>query len=281
MSRGRRPVRGMDLSRDYLNVIAAAARWQSSRAARAAVILLGCVPLAAGYDAANDGLGANPVEAVLHRTGDWALRLLLATLAVSPLRRWTGWSWLLHLRRPLGLLAFGYAMLHALTYVVLDRGLVWEDIVADVLERPYVTAGSTALVLWRPSPPPRRALRCGVSARAGSSCTGWSTPSPCLRCCIFSGREARRPEPVVYAGVLAVLLLVRLPAVLRGRRRGRTGAREALRPSRPDRRPRRGARRRRTGCTARASRGWCRRRPARETTPRRAGRPGRGRRPRG
>jgi sulfoxide reductase heme-binding subunit YedZ len=201
-------------------VIAAAARWQPSRAVRAAVILLACVPFALlAYDAINDGLGANPVEAVLHRTGDWALRLLLATLAVSPLRRWTGWSWLLHLRRPLGLLAFGYAMLHALTYVVLDRGLVWEDIVADVLERPYVTAGFTALVLMAPL--------AATSTRAAMRRLGprWQQ----LHRLVYAiavlavlhflwSSKLDRPEPVVYAGVLAVLLLVRLPAVLRGRR---------------------------------------------------------------
>ena len=201
-------------------MIPAAARWQPARAARAAVILLACVPFALlAYDAMNDGLGANPVEAVLHRTGDWALRLLLATLAVSPLRRWTGWSWLHHLRRPLGLLTFGYAMLHALTYVVLDRGLVWEDIVADVLERPYVTAGFTALVLMVPL--------AVTSTRAAMRRLGprWQQ----LHRLVYAvavlavlhflwSSKLDRPEPVVYAGVLAVLLLVRLPAVLRGRR---------------------------------------------------------------
>jgi sulfoxide reductase heme-binding subunit YedZ len=184
------------------------------------VILLACVPLAlVAYDAMNDGLGANPVEAVLHRTGDWALRLLLATLAVSPLRRWTGWPWLHHLRRPLGLLAFGYAMLHALTYVVLDRGLVWEDIVADVLERPYVTAGFTALVLMVPL--------AVTSTRAAMRRLGprWQQLHRLVYVVavlavlhFLWSSKLDRPEPVVYAGVLAVLLLVRLPAVLRGRR---------------------------------------------------------------
>jgi sulfoxide reductase heme-binding subunit YedZ len=110
-------------------------------------------------------------------------------------------------------------MLHALTYVVLDRGLVWEDIVADVLERPYVTAGFTALVLMVPL--------AVTSTRAAMRRLGprWQQ----LHRLVYAvavlavlhflwSSKLDRPEPVVYAGVLAVLLLVRLPAVLRGRR---------------------------------------------------------------
>lgn len=106
-------------------------------------------------DAVHDNLGANPVEAIEHRTGDWTIWLLLASLAVTPVRRLTGWNWLIRYRRTLGLLAFSYVSLHFLTYLVIDQGFpiqgltlqyVWEDIV----KRPYITVGFTAFVLLIP-----------------------------------------------------------------------------------------------------------------------------------
>jgi methionine sulfoxide reductase heme-binding subunit len=97
-----------------------------------------------------DGLGPNPVEAVVHFTGSWALRLLLVTLAVTPLRRLTGLPWLLRLRRMLGLFAFFYATLHFSAYLLLDRALVWDDIFKDLTERPYIVVGFSALVLLVP-----------------------------------------------------------------------------------------------------------------------------------
>jgi sulfoxide reductase heme-binding subunit YedZ len=95
-------------------------------------------------------LGANPVETLLHETGEWALRLLLATLALTPLRRLSGWTWPLRLRRLLGLFAFFYALLHLLVWVVLDRQLAWAGMFADVLERPFITVGLAAFVLLLP-----------------------------------------------------------------------------------------------------------------------------------
>jgi sulfoxide reductase heme-binding subunit YedZ len=184
------------------------------------VWLLACLPFVLlAADAATGGLGANPVEAVLHRTGDWALRLLLLTLAMSPLRRWLGWPWLLQARRPLGLAAFGYAVLHGLTYVLLDRGMIWEEVAADVLERPYVTAGFTALVLMIPlaATSTRGAMR-----RLGPR---WQQLHrliylvAVLAVLHFAwSSKLARPEAVAYAGILGVLLLVRLPAVLRSSR---------------------------------------------------------------
>jgi sulfoxide reductase heme-binding subunit YedZ len=119
-------------------------------------VLAGLVPLAVLVrDAFGDRLGANPVEAIEHRTGDWTIWLLLASLAVTPLRRLTGWNGLIRYRRTLGLLAFSYVCLHFLTYLVIDQGFpiqgltlayVWEDIV----KRPYVTVGFTAFLLLIP-----------------------------------------------------------------------------------------------------------------------------------
>jgi sulfoxide reductase heme-binding subunit YedZ len=99
------------------------------------------------WDTFTDGLGPNPLEAVTHHTGDWALRLLLVTLAVTPLRRLTGWTRVLRFRRMLGLFSFFYALLHFLTWLWLDQGFAWGAIVADIAQRPYITVGFAALVM--------------------------------------------------------------------------------------------------------------------------------------
>ena len=106
-------------------------------------------------DAAGDRLGANPIEAITHRTGDWTIRLLLASLAVTPLRRLTGWNGLIRYRRTIGLLAFTYACLHFLTYLVLDQGFPLQGfaiayVVEDIAKRPYITVGFTAFLLLIP-----------------------------------------------------------------------------------------------------------------------------------
>lgn len=102
------------------------------------------------WAAQTGGLGANPIEAITHLTGDWALRLLLLSLAVTPLRRLTGWNRIVRFRRTLGLLAFAYACLHFATYIVFDHYFDWRGIAADVARRPYVTAGFAAFVCLVP-----------------------------------------------------------------------------------------------------------------------------------
>ena len=99
------------------------------------------------WDAMQQQLGANPVEALLHRSGDWSIRLLLITLAITPLRKMTGWGWLLRFRRMLGLYAFFYALLHFTVYLWLDRGLSWMEISVDILERPYITLGFVTFLI--------------------------------------------------------------------------------------------------------------------------------------
>lgn len=101
-------------------------------------------------DFLRDNLGANPIEEITHRTGDWALRLLLATLAVTPLRRLTGLNALIRLRRMLGLFAFLYVCLHFSTYLVLDQFFAVAAIAEDVAKRPYITVGFTAFCLLIP-----------------------------------------------------------------------------------------------------------------------------------
>lgn len=99
---------------------------------------------------ASGALGPNPVEVITHFTGDWTLRLLLVTLAVTPLRRLTGQAWLVRFRRMLGLFAFFYAVLHFTTYLWLDRFFELGTIAEDVLKRPYITVGFAAFVLMVP-----------------------------------------------------------------------------------------------------------------------------------
>lgn len=102
------------------------------------------------YDVFTGGLGADPVEDITFRTGDWALRLLLVTLAITPLRYLTGWNSLIRLRRMLGLFAFFYVCLHFLTYIVLDQFFAWKFIIEDITERNYILVGFSAFLLLLP-----------------------------------------------------------------------------------------------------------------------------------
>jgi len=95
-------------------------------------------------------LGANPAETLIRDTGELALRFLCATLAVTPLRYWTGWQALARLRRMLGLFTFFYAALHFLCFAWLDMGLDMEAILADIVKRPFILVGSAALLLMLP-----------------------------------------------------------------------------------------------------------------------------------
>lgn len=102
------------------------------------------------WGAASGTLGANPVEAITHGTGDWTLRLLLLTLTITPVRALTGWNPLIRFRRMLGLFAFFYACLHLLTYLWLDKFFQWEDILHDIPRRPFITVGFLAFVVLVP-----------------------------------------------------------------------------------------------------------------------------------
>jgi sulfoxide reductase heme-binding subunit YedZ len=93
---------------------------------------------------------ANPAEDILLTTGIWALRFLLATLAITPIRRLTGWNALIQYRRMLGLFAFFYACVHLASYIAFDRYFELGEILADVVKRPFITAGMTAFVLMVP-----------------------------------------------------------------------------------------------------------------------------------
>lgn len=92
-------------------------------------------------------LGANPVEAIQDHFGEWGLRFILITLAVTPLRKISGRAWLLRFRRMLGLFAFFYVFMHFLTWLFLDQELLFSAILEDIVERPFITIGMAALLL--------------------------------------------------------------------------------------------------------------------------------------
>ena len=118
---------------------------------RAVAFVVALAPLAPLVGAAfTGGLGVNPVEFVTRSTGTWTLSFLLVTLAVTPLRRITGWNWLIRLRRMLGLFAFFYACLHFTTYVWLDQFFDAAAIARDIVKRPFITVGFAAFVLLVP-----------------------------------------------------------------------------------------------------------------------------------
>jgi sulfoxide reductase heme-binding subunit YedZ len=102
------------------------------------------------WGAVSDGLGANPAEALIRSTGDWTLRFLCLTLAVTPLRQLSGWHWLARLRRMLGLFTFFYGCLHFLCFAWLDMGLDLSAIVEDIIKRPFILVGSAALLTMLP-----------------------------------------------------------------------------------------------------------------------------------
>ena len=97
-----------------------------------------------------DQLGANPVEFITRNTGDWTLYLLCLTLAITPLRKLTGWNWLIKLRRMTGLFAFFYVALHFLTFLWFDHAFDVVEMWKDVIKRPFITVGFVAFVLLIP-----------------------------------------------------------------------------------------------------------------------------------
>lgn len=194
-----------------------AARW-----IRPAAWIGGLIPLillVAG--AFTGGLGADPIEYVTLRTGFATLLMLMCTLAVTPVRRLTGWNWLTPARRTLGLCAFLYVCLHLSTYLV-DQGFAWTYIVEDVAERPYVTAGFIAFLLLLPL-----AL---TSTKASIRRLGkrWQKLHRLVYLAAGLGVlhflwlvKSDLREPLIFAAVFAVLMALRLPALAgRGKKPG-------------------------------------------------------------
>lgn len=163
------------------------------------------------WGAWQEDLGANPLETVTYTTGDWALRFLLITLAMTPLRRMLGRGWPLRLRRMLGLFAFFYACLHFLIWLVLDQELQWQAILVDIGKRPYITVGFAAWLLLVPL---AVTSTHGMMRRLGRN---WSRlhrlvyPIAVLGVVHFLWLvKADLFEPLIYGGILSVLLLARV-----------------------------------------------------------------------
>jgi len=122
-----------------------------NKAVKISVFFLCLIPLGLliwqGY---NDELGANPIEEISHRTGSWTLKFILITLTITPLRQIFGFNKIIQLRRMLGLYTFFYAVLHFLSYFILDQFFDFSEIIKDISKRPYITIGFTNLLLLIP-----------------------------------------------------------------------------------------------------------------------------------
>jgi sulfoxide reductase heme-binding subunit YedZ len=124
---------------------------RGARLVKPLVVAAALLPLAyLALGAWRGGLGANPIETITRSTGVWTLRVMLITLAVTPLRWLTGWNEVIRVRRMLGLFAFFYGSLHLMTYLWLDQFFDWAAIAKDVVKRPFITAGFSAYVLLVP-----------------------------------------------------------------------------------------------------------------------------------
>ncbi len=163
------------------------------------------------YGMWQDTLGANPLEAVIRGLGDWALRILLLTLLMSPLRRFINWAQALRLRRMLGLYAYFYVILHLLGYLWFDQFFDWEEIWFDILERPFITIGMVAVVLLTPL---AITSTKGMIRRMGKY---WKRLHSLVYLISILAVihfwwmvKLDITEPVIYSGILAILLAERL-----------------------------------------------------------------------
>jgi methionine sulfoxide reductase heme-binding subunit len=103
-----------------------------------------------GWNGINGNLSANPISDITNETGVWTLRFIVLTLALTPIRKVTGWHWLIKFRRMIGLFAFFYGSLHFMTYIWLDQFFDWESIVKDIPKRPFITVGFASFTLMLP-----------------------------------------------------------------------------------------------------------------------------------
>src|SRR5579872_1698947 len=185
------------------------------------VVFLACLtPLASlVWRGLHGGLGANPIEAITHGTGDDTLTFLLITLSITPVRRLTRQYWLINFRRMLGLFAFFYGTLHLMTYVWLDKFFDVHEMLADIAKRKFITAGMTAFAVMIPL-----AL---TSTKWSIRKLGGKRWQLLHRLIYFSAAagvihyiwlvKADLRKPLEYGFVLAVLLLYRLVEWLRSR----------------------------------------------------------------
>ena len=159
-----------------------------------------------------DQLGAEPIEALEHASGKWALRFLAASLAVTPIMRLTGWGWMLAQRRFLGLAAFFWALGHLSVYIVLDQFFDWPAIAEDILKRLYITLGMLAFVLMIPL-----ALTSTKAAIRKLGGKRWNQLHRLVYLSAVAGCvhylwavKKDLAEPILYAAVFVVLFALRL-----------------------------------------------------------------------
>lgn len=185
--------------------------------AKIVVFALCLLPLALlVWDTLHEQLGADPVAQLEHRSGDWALRFVLLTLAVTPLRQLSGQAVLLRFRRMLGLFAFFYASVHLTIYLVIDLGGFWRQLFVEIVKRPYITAGFLAWLLMLPL-----ALTStrGMMRRLGRH---WGRLHKLVYvvgiCAVLhylwlvkAGQKIAVREPLVYLGIYLALMAWRLP----------------------------------------------------------------------
>jgi len=117
---------------------------------KAAIFLASLLPLARAAYIVLSGMAVNPVEFITRSTGTWTLVFLMITLTITPLRKLTGWNWLIKLRRELGLFAFFYVCLHFTTYIWLDQSFDLAHVLKDIYKRPFITVGFAAFLLLIP-----------------------------------------------------------------------------------------------------------------------------------
>ncbi|MDG1688823.1 MAG: sulfoxide reductase heme-binding subunit YedZ [Gammaproteobacteria bacterium] len=185
-------------------------RYQIFKIGLSIVSLLPAIALTLG--AINDELGANPIEVLTRDTGEWALRFLLITLAVSPLRLSVGWHFLAAVRRMLGLYSFFYAVIHMLLYLWLDQFFDLSDIIEDVIERPFITVGFISFLALIPL---ALTSNDGMIKRLGTQ--RWNKLHRLVYYIAIGGVvhfymlvKKDITEPLVYIALLAVLLGIRL-----------------------------------------------------------------------
>ena len=184
------------------------------------------------YQFWSDGLGANPISYVTNVLGDTTLRVLLASLAMTPLRLISGISWQMSLRRLLGLFAFFYAVLHFTVWIAVDNFFAWPEMLADIRKRPYITVGFTALVLLMPlaaTSTTRMVKRLGGRNWQRLHRLVYVVGILAILHFLWLAKKGRQ-EPFYYATVLALLLGIRLWDWVRATVRKRRVAAERARP---------------------------------------------------
>lgn len=180
---------------------------------KAALFIASLYPLLRlSWFAFSDQLGANPIELITRSLGTWTLVFLLITLTITPLRKLSGWTWLIKLRRMAGLFAFFYATLHFITYIWLDQFFDLSAMYKDVIKRPFITIGFAAFVLLIPL-----ALTSTNAMMKKMGGKNWQLLHRLVYTIALFGVlhywwlvKKDLTQPIIYSSVLAVLLGYRL-----------------------------------------------------------------------